>query len=108
MRNRRPSEMLALTGSAVVVLLFIVAWLGLGMNGMYKLGRLRVTPATVGLSLLPIPAIAWVFVLWSRSMPSPAMRALRLVCSIILLILSALSVALTLFVLLIQPTPRAS
>jgi hypothetical protein len=95
-------------GSVVVALLALAAVLGLGMNGMHKLGRLRLTPATVALSLFPIPAIGWVVVMWSRPTPSRAARALRFVGSMVLLIVSAICAALTLFVLFIQPTPRAS
>jgi hypothetical protein len=108
LRTRSPSEVVAVAGSVIVAALFLAAVLGLGMNGMHKLGRLRLTPATVGLSLLPFPAVGWVLVMWSRPMPSRGARALRFLGTVLLLLAAAICAALTLFVLLVQPTPRAS
>jgi hypothetical protein len=108
LRTRAPSEIIALAGSLVVAVLFLAASVGLGMNEMHKLGRLRLTPATAALSLLPVPAVGWVIVLWSRPMPSRGTRLLRLLGTLVLLIASVICAALTLFVLIVKPTPRAS
>jgi hypothetical protein len=92
----------------LVALLFAAAALGIGMESTYKLGRLRVAPSTLAFVLLPVPATAWIVVLWSRPMPTATLRIVRILTTLLLLSIAILCASLTFFVLIVRPVSRAS
>ena len=104
----RLSSLVAIAGSILVALLFAAAALGIGMDSTYKIWRLRVASSTMALVLLPVPATAWIVVLWSRPMPTATLRVVRILTTLLLLSIAILCAALTFFVLMVRPVSRAS
>lgn len=88
------------------MLLFIAGGAGIGMESMYRIYGLRFTPLTLALTLVPIPATAWVVVLWSRKSTSRAGQVVRLVATVLLVGISVLAATMTFFVIFIRPIER--
>ena len=91
-----------------MALLFAAAALGIGMESIYKIGRLRMAPSTIAVVLLPVPATAWIVVLWSRPMATVTLRVVRILTTLLLLCIAIICAALTFFVLVARPVTRAS
>src|SRR3989338_8787581 len=102
-RSRPLSSSVGWWGSALVILLFIAGQAGIGMNSVYRIRGLRVTPYTLAFTLLPVAATAWVVVLWSRSTTSRLGRVLRLLATVLLVGLSVMVATMTFFVVFVRP-----
>ena len=61
---------IAITGSVVVAALLTAAALGIWMEGAYGNGTPRINAYTVGMGIVPIPALAWIIYLWIFTRPS--------------------------------------
>jgi hypothetical protein len=102
---RPTSEIVALVGSLVVAALFAAAAVGVGAALPYRWHGLRFTPFTVAMTLLPVPSIAWIATLWSRSLSKRA-AVMRVICTLVLLLIAVASAALTIMVAYVEPVAR--
>ena len=105
--KRSASELTALVGSSIIVVLLILAAAGVGDRSSVKILGLRVLPFTMAVTLAPIPGIAWVVALWSRPIPHEGSRAGRVVATIVLLLISIFCAVFTVFVVIFRPVPRS-
>jgi|SRR6266853_3034984 hypothetical protein len=60
----------AAIGTAAVGLFLGAASLGIWMEGANLHPTPRINASTVGLGLAPVPALAWILYLWTRTRPS--------------------------------------
>jgi hypothetical protein len=78
----RIALLIAITGSVAVAVLLTASALGIWMEGAYLNPTPRINAYTVGMGLVPIPGLAWIVYLWSRTRPQGLFDiALRLVIS---------------------------
>ena len=61
--------MTAAIGTAVVGLLLGAASLGIWMEGANLHPTPRINASTVAMGLVPVPALAWILYLWTRTRP---------------------------------------
>ena len=106
-RGRSASELTALAGSALIVVLLMLAAAGVGDRSSVKILGLRVLPFTLAVTLLPIPGIAWVVALWTRPMPSGGRKFVRVTATVLLILLSVVCAVFTIFVVIFRPVPRS-
>jgi len=55
---------IAMTGSVIVAGLLAASALGIWMEGAYGNGTPRINSYTVGMGMVPIPALGWIIYLW--------------------------------------------
>jgi hypothetical protein len=73
---------IAITGSVMVSALLAASEHGIWMEGAYLNPTPRINAYTVGMGLVPIPGVAWIVYLWSRTRPVGLFDiALRLIIS---------------------------
>ena len=90
--------LIAAIGSIAVATLRVAAYFGIWMEGANLHPTPRVNAFTVGLGMAPIPALAWVFYLWSRARPSGFHDILfRIVVSCVLVLAAGYCVEMALF-----------
>jgi hypothetical protein len=76
---------IAAIGTVVVGLLLGAASLGIWMEGANLHPTPRINASTVGLGLAPVPALAWILYLWTRTRPTHFLDvAIRILISCVL------------------------
>jgi hypothetical protein len=79
----------AAIGSAIVAALLAASSLGIWMKGAYLHPTPRINSYTVGLGLVPLPALAWIVYFWARLRPRRPLSMLVLVAFSCVLVLVA-------------------
>lgn len=77
----------AIIGSVIVAALLIASALGIWMEGANLHPTPRINAFTVGMGIVPIPALAWTVFLWLRTRPRGFFDiAVRIVVSVLLVV----------------------
>jgi hypothetical protein len=94
----RAALILAVVGSVAVAVLLLLASLGVWMANEYLHPTPRIKALTVGLGIVPVPALAWIVYLWTRTRPTRALDfVVRTAVSGLLLVGAYVCVGLALF-----------
>ena len=94
----RSALIAAVVGSIVVGILFGLAQLGVWMANENLHPTPRVNAFTVGMGLTPLPALAWILYVWTRTRPAGIFDfAVRVTITIALLLGAYVCVGLSLF-----------
>jgi hypothetical protein len=73
----------AITGSVIVAALLTPSALGIWMEGAYLNHTPRINSYTVGMGMVPVPALVWIIYLWIFTRPSGFLDiALRIIISV--------------------------
>ena len=90
--------LIATLGTAAVGLLLGAASLGIWMEGANLHPTPRVNASTVGLGLVPVPALAWILYLWTRTRPTRFLDVIfRILVSCVLAIGAAYCIFASMF-----------
>ena len=69
----RVALIIAVVGSVAAAILLLLAGLGVWMANEYMHPTPRINAFTVGLGIVPVPALAWIVFVWTRTRPTRAL-----------------------------------
>ena len=97
-RAARAALIIAVGGSVAVAILLLLAGLGVWMANANLHPTPRINAFTVGLGIVPVPALGWIVYVWTRTRPTRALDfVVRTTVSGVLLVGAYFCVGMALF-----------